>query len=77
MKKIERFLLNTVILVVTSIFIRSMSMTFRVIIANKIGSEGVGLLELIMSIYFLAITIANSGSMDFAVTLEPLQPTSS
>ena len=61
MKKIERFLLNTVILVVTSIFIRSMSMAFRVIIAHKIGSDGVGLFELIMSVYFLAMTIANSG----------------
>lgn len=61
MKRLQRFLINTVILVLTSILIRSASMIFNIFIANKIGSEGIGLFELIMSVYFLAITFANSG----------------
>jgi len=36
-------------------------MFFSVYVANKIGSEGAGLFELIMSIYFFASTFANAG----------------
>ena len=61
MKRIEKFLVNTVILVVTSLFIRTISMFFDIYIAKKIGSEAIGLFGLIMSIYFFAITVANSG----------------
>lgn len=61
LKKIKTFLVNTVILVITSFLIRSLSITFEIFIAKKIGSEGIGLFNLIMSIYFLAITFANSG----------------
>lgn len=36
-------------------------MFFSVYVANKIGSEGSGLFELIMSIYLFATTVANAG----------------
>ena len=36
-------------------------MFFSVYVANKLGSEGAGIFELIMSIYTFAITFANSG----------------
>ncbi len=61
MNRFKLFLYNTVILTVTAILIRAIDMFFSVYVANKIGSEGSGLFELIMSIYLLAITIANSG----------------
>lgn len=61
MKKIQIFLFNTVILIVTSLIISSCSMFFDIYVANKIGSESIGLFGLIMSVYMFAMTIANSG----------------
>lgn len=61
MRRLKIFIINTFILIVTSLFIRTISMIFDIFIANKIGSEGIGLFNLIMSVYFLAITVANSG----------------
>ena len=61
MNRLKLFLYNTFILTLTSILIRIIDMFFSVYIANKIGSEGSGLFELIMSIYLFASTIANSG----------------
>lgn len=40
---------------------RTIGVSFNVYISNKIGSEAVGIYQLIMSIYLFAITFANSG----------------
>lgn len=61
MRRLKIFIINTIILVITSVFIRTISIFFDIYIANTIGSEGIGLFNLIMSVYFLAITIASSG----------------
>jgi stage V sporulation protein B len=61
MKRLKLFLFNSIILTFTSILIRSIDMFFSVYIANKIGSEGTGVFELIMSIYLFATTLANAG----------------
>ena len=61
MNRFKLFLFNTIILTLTSILIRAIDMFFSVYVANKIGSEGSGLFELIMSIYLFATTIANAG----------------
>ena len=61
MRRLKVFIINTMILVITSIFIRTISMFFDIYIANQVGSEGIGLFNLIMAVYLFAITIANSG----------------
>lgn len=61
MKRLKLFLFNTIILTLTSILIRTIDMFFSVYVANKIGSEGSGLFELIMSVYLFASTFANAG----------------
>lgn len=61
MKRFKLFLFNTIILTLTSILVRIIDMFFSVYVANKIGSEGSGLFELIMSIYLFASTFANAG----------------
>lgn len=61
MHRIKVFIVNTIILVITTFLIRSISIFFDIYIANKIGSEGIGLFNLIKSVYFFALTIANSG----------------
>ncbi|MBB6217553.1 stage V sporulation protein B [Anaerosolibacter carboniphilus] len=59
MKKI--LVVNTFILMGTSLLLRTVGISFRVYISNKIGAEGMGLYQLILSIYMLASTFATSG----------------
>ena len=40
---------------------RTIGMFFNVYISNKIGTEAIGIYQLIMSVYMFAITLANSG----------------
>lgn len=61
MRKAKKFLLNAIILSGTSLLVRMVSVSFSVYIANKIGSEGIGVFQLITSIYMFAITVATSG----------------
>lgn len=61
MKKKKTFLINTVILTATALLLRSIGLFFRVYLSNIIGSEGIGLYQLIFSVYMLASTFATSG----------------
>lgn len=59
--KTGRFLKNAAILTVTALLLRTIGMFFRVWMANKIGSEGMGLYQLIFSVYVLVATFATTG----------------
>ena len=61
MRRTKKFLINGSILTITNVVMRSISMTFGLYTSNKIGTEAVGVLSLIMSVYLLAITLATSG----------------
>lgn len=61
MKKTRIFLLNGLLLTCTSLMLKSIGVVFGVYISNKIGSEAVGVYQLIMSVYILFTTFANSG----------------
>lgn len=61
MKPIKTFFFNAIILTITSLIIRCITMFFNSYISQKIGAEAVGLYGLVMSIYGFAITIALSG----------------
>jgi len=63
----KRLLLNAFILTVSSLILRTIGISFRVYISNKIGAEGLGLYQLIFSIYTFALTFATSG-ISLAVT---------
>lgn len=56
-----RFLKNAATLTLTGILLRGLGMLLRVYISSKIGEEGMGLYQLVSSVYFLFITIAQSG----------------
>ncbi len=60
MKK-KQFIKNAVILTAVSLFMRAVSFSFNVYIANRISSSGVGLFALIMSVYNFGVTFASSG----------------
>lgn len=55
------FLKNAFILTATSLLLRTVGIFFRVYLSNKIGAEGMGLYQLVFSIYILASTFASSG----------------
>lgn len=55
------FIKNTLILTVTALILRSAGIFLRVWMANKIGSEGIGLYQLIFSVYMLVSAFATAG----------------
>ena len=57
------FLKNAVILTASSLILRFAGIIFKVYITQLIGSEGVGLYQLVFSFYMLASTFATSGIM--------------
>ncbi len=59
--KVNVFVKNTVVLVATSLILRTVGMVFRVWQADKIGSQGMGLYQLIFSVYMLAATFSTAG----------------
>lgn len=60
-RRIKVFLLHGILLTITGLVMRTIGMFFNVYISNKIGSEAIGIYQLIMSVYMFAITLANSG----------------
>lgn len=61
MKKAKALLLNTVILTATSLLTNTLSISFNVYISNKIGAAAMGVYQLLMSVFMLALTLAVSG----------------
>jgi len=55
------FVKNAFILTVTSLILKFLGIVLRVYMSNKIGAEGMGLYQLIFSIYILASTFATAG----------------
>lgn len=55
------FIKNAVILTLSSLLLRFIGIVFKVWLAAKIGSEGIGLYQLVFSVYMLAATLVTSG----------------
>ncbi len=55
------FVKNTVILTGASLALRGVGMVFRVYLAAKIGAQGMGLYQLITTVYNLFLTVATAG----------------
>ncbi len=55
------FMKNAVILTATSLILRTIGIFFRIYLSNQIGEEGMGLYQLVISIYVLGSTFATSG----------------
>jgi len=63
----KSLILNAFILTGASLLLRAAGMFFRIYLSNRIGAEGMGLYQLITSVYFLAIHLS-SGGIGIAVT---------
>ena len=55
------FYQNTVVMTGCSLLLRLMGIVFRVFISNRVGAEGMGLYQLVFSVYVLGTTFATSG----------------
>ena len=59
--KRKKLIINAFILTFSTMMIGFISTSFRVYLSNKIGSEGIGLYQLIMSIHIMTTTLSISG----------------
>ena len=67
MKRFKFFIFNTSFLIITSLIFRGIDIYFTAYISKKIGSEMLGIFNLVMSVYLFGITLATSG-INLAVT---------
>ncbi len=63
----RKFFIQGAVLTAVSLFLRVTNMGYRSYLSMKIGSEGMGLYQLILSIFMLAVTLSTSG-ISLAVT---------
>ena len=58
LKVLKVFILNTIILLLSSVILQIINMFFSIYISNTIGEEAVGVFTLVMSVYMFGITLA-------------------
>lgn len=61
------FLKNAAVLTAATLLLRLIGMAFRIVISNRLGAEGMGLYQIVLSVYLLASTLASAG-LSVAVT---------
>lgn len=61
MRRARQLLIHTSALTASGLLMRSIAMVFQVYVAGRIGAAGIGLFQLVMSVYTLATTVATSG----------------
>ena len=57
----QAFYRNTAVMTVTSLLLRLLGIVFRIFISNRVGAEGMGLYQLVFSVYILGATFATGG----------------
>lgn len=63
----KKIIVNALIIIVSSLLFNTVGISFRVFLSNKIGTEGIGLFQLIFSVYLMAILFVVTG-INVAVT---------
>ncbi len=63
----KRFIFNATVLTGTALITQTIGMFFRVYMVNAIGTQGIGLYQLVSSVYLLTVTFCTSG-ITLAVT---------
>jgi stage V sporulation protein B len=57
----KRLAVNTAIVTMTTLMIRVIGIAFNAYLSGRIGASGVGLFQLMMSVYGMAVTLASAG----------------
>ena len=63
----RKFFIQGTVLTAVSLFLRVTNMGYRSYLSQKIGPSGMGLYQLILSVFLLAVTLSTSG-ISLAVT---------
>ncbi len=61
MKNVKKLLVNTLLLTGVSFLMQTVNVSYNVWLTNRIGSAGIGLFQLIMTVYSLAVTLGCGG----------------
>ena len=61
MTNAKKLMINTLLLTATAFLMRTVSVSFNVYLTNKIGADGIGLFQLISTVYAMAITFSVAG----------------
>lgn len=61
MKKTKRFLRDTAVLTAAALLMRAAGVSFNVYLTNQLGAAGIGLFQLVMTVFSMAVTFASSG----------------
>ncbi len=61
MDRANKFFVNTLILTGAAAFMKGLTVAFQAWLASSIGTAGVGLFQLITSVYMLAVTVGSAG----------------
>lgn len=61
MKKGKLFIINTITLTLSTVIIQLIAVYFSAYLGRIIGSDGIGLYQLVLSVYAFAVTFATSG----------------
>ncbi len=61
MKNTSIIIKHTLIMTAVNLIMRSVSVAFNAYLTNRIGSAGIGLFQLVMSVYSLAVTFSSAG----------------
>lgn len=61
MNRTKKLMVNTLILTATSFLMRTIGVSFNVYLTKRIGAAGIGLFQLIITVYSLAVTFGSAG----------------
>lgn len=61
MKRARLFVINSLIMMLTTAILQSITMVFNIYVSERIGAEGMGLFSLIMSVNGLMMTVSTGG----------------
>ncbi len=61
MNRAKKYFINALILSGCTLLMRTVAVAFNAFCVNRVGSEGMGLFSLVMSVYTFAVTLATSG----------------
>lgn len=61
MNRAKKYFINALILSGCMLLMRTVAVAFNAFCVNRVGSEGMGLFSLVMSVYTFAVTLATSG----------------
>ena len=57
----KEFMKNTMVMTVTALVLRAIGIIFRIYLSGRIGAEGMGLYQMVFSVYVLLSTFASTG----------------